>query len=118
MVARDRARDAARIEARRHVAESRGVKRAPVAAMDEQREWRVAGRIGKEQVDLLARARPIGEAELDILVARHPLAIGRGIALPAREDLAVLGHACAIVVFDVVVDHSASSPLESRPWMI
>ena len=82
--------------------------------MNEQRERRVPRRVGKKQIDLLAGARPISEAKLGILFRGHALAIGRRLVRPAREDLAVLRYACAIVVLDVVVDHYLSRPLASR----
>ena len=68
----------------------------------------MAGGIGKEQIDGLARARAVGEAELGVLVRLHPLAIGRGVAHPAREDFRMLRHARAVVVFGLVVNrHTA-----------
>ena len=55
IVADHRDRHAVRIEPARHVAEQRRVERAPVAAMDEQRERRRDVRARREQIDELAR---------------------------------------------------------------
>ena len=71
--------------------------------MHEQRERRVAGRLGKEQVDNLARAGAIRETELRILVRLHALAIGGRVRGPARENLGVFGHARAVVVLDLII---------------
>jgi hypothetical protein len=112
VVTRDRDRDAARIQSGRHVAESRSIERAPVAAMHEQRERRVTGRVGKKQIDLLARAGSVGEAEFRVFFRLHAVAISRRLALPAGKYLHMLGHARAIIVLDFVVNrHPGSSAL-------
>ena len=72
--------------------------------MDEQRERGVAGRVGKEQVDGLARARAIGEAEFGVLFRLHPLAIGGRLAFPAGKDFRMVRHARAIVVLGLIVN--------------
>src|SRR6266700_3357258 len=94
------------------MAETCGIERAPVAAMDEQRERRVPGRIGKEQIDLLARAGAVGEAEFRVLFHFHAVAIGRRVMLPAGEYLGIFRHARAVIVLDLVVNrHPGSSAL-------
>ena len=75
--------------------------------MHEQGERRVPGRVGKEEVDLLALTGAVSEAQLGILLGLRALAIGRRLARPARENVGVLRHARAIVVFDVIVDRHA-----------
>src|SRR4051812_23573160 len=108
IVARDRNRDALRIQPCRHVAEGGCFERAPVAAMDEQRERRVAGRLRKKQVDGLARAGAVGKAEFGVLLRLHVFAISRGRLTPARKNLRMLGNTRPVVVLDFVVDHSLS----------
>ena len=54
VVAHDRDRHVVRIEPARHMTEQRRVERAPVAAMDEQRERRRDRAASRKQVDELA----------------------------------------------------------------
>ena len=105
IVARHRDGDAVRVHAARQLAEHRGLERAPVAAVNEQRERRVgAAALGRENVDDLARRRTKFQAELGAAVGLGLLAIGRGVALPALEDFRMLRHPGAVVVFNLVVD--------------
>jgi hypothetical protein len=115
IVAGDRDRHAVAVEPLRHVAELAGLERAPVAAMDEQRERRVAAALRVEQVDGLARRRPIGEAEIGPSRGLGGLAIGGRVALPAREDLRMLGDARAIVVFGLIVGRHVVPRVERKP---
>ena len=104
IVAGDRDADAARVEPARHVAEHRGFERAPVAAVNEEGERRLLGRRGPEQIDGLPRCVRVGEAEFGAALLHRQEAIGFRVPRPARENLRVLGHARAVVVFHLVVD--------------
>ena len=70
--------------------------------------------LGREQVDGLPRRRSVGDAELG--ASRAACAIGRRFALPARENLRMLGHPAAIVVFYFVVDGHVESRARSLRW--
>src|SRR5689334_24892867 len=109
VVARHRDGDAARIEPRRHVAEHGGLERAPIAAVDEERERARAAAGAMEQIDDLARAAAVGEAELGALLRGGALAVGRGLARPAGKNLRMLRHPCPVVVLDFVI-HSRHAP--------
>src|SRR4029079_10490250 len=80
-----------------------GLERAPVAAVDEDRERRSGVRIvaGEIVVDL-PRARAVGDAELGLAAGRF--AIGGCLAVPARENLGMLFDPAAVVVFFFVID--------------
>src|SRR5262249_61592797 len=65
---------------------------------------------GRERVDELARALAVGEAELGAPLLHRQRAVILGVARPSGEDLGVLGHPGAIVVFDLVIDGHAVSP--------
>ena len=101
---------AVRVESARHVAEQRRVERAPVAAMDEQRERRCDVRARREKIDELARRRSVAEPELGAPFLHGFGAIVLGLARPACEDFRVFGHAGAVVVFGFVVDGHVISP--------
>ena len=71
--------DAARIEARGHVAVAGRMMRAPVAAMNENGEGAKArAGFGREKIDDLARRRPVRETQFGL---RRRRAIGGGIAV-------------------------------------
>src|SRR5262249_17593367 len=109
-VAEGRGRHAVGVEPARHMAEHRWIERAPVAAVDEQRERRHHAGARREQVDELARWRSVTQAELGapFLHRLGPVILGR--ARPADEDFGMLGYAGAVVVFGLVVDRHALSP--------
>jgi hypothetical protein len=113
IVADDRDRHAVGIEPARHVAEQRWVERAPVAAVDEQRERRDHAGARRKQVDELAQGRSVAQSELGapLLHRFGPVILGR--ARPAGEDFGVLGYAGAVVVFGLVIDRHALSPRAS-----
>ena len=115
VVAGDRDGDAVRVHAPRHVAEARRVERAPVAAVDEQRKRRVALPPFGENRSIYCRAvEPKLHANLGAA-----LGLGRR-GRPRRraasvENLRMLGHPGAVVVFDLVVDgHEKLPPLFRR----
>ncbi len=110
IVADHRNRDAMGVEPARHVAEHRRLERAPVSAMDEQRQRRRHVGPWREQIDELARALPVAQPELGAPLLHRLVAIVLGIAHPFGEDFRVLGHAGAVVVLDLVIDRHASSP--------
>ena len=112
IVARDRDGDAVRVQAARQMAEARGLERAPVAAVNEQRERRRLGvAFGWNRSMILPLARAVREAEL-----------GAAFLRPSRRDrprasrcqrakiCRMLRHPRAIVVFGLVVDRHAASP--------
>src|SRR5262249_27481330 len=109
--------DAERVEALRHLAELRWLERAPPATVNEHRERRIGMMItAGEKIVVLPRAVAIFDGELRTLAARL-LAIGRRIAIPARENLGMLLHPAAIVVFLLVVDgHCASLERACENW--
>ena len=56
--------------------------------------------------------RAEADAELGASLGLCQVAIGRGVALPSLENLRMLRHAGAVVVFDLVVDgHAVKSAL-------
>jgi hypothetical protein len=108
IVASDRDGDAMRIRALGHLAEFRGLERAPPAAVDEQRERRRRAVVRRrEQVVSLARRGAVFDAELG--AARSRPIIG-SFAVPAGEDLRMFRNAAAVVVFDLVVDRVHGIP--------
>ena len=100
-----------RIDPARHLTEQRGIERAPVAAMDEQRER--GGEVGarREQVDELTRRIAIAQSELGAALLHGLGAIILGFPRPAGEDSGMLGHTGAVVVFRLVVDRHGASPV-------
>ncbi len=104
IVAGDRDNDAVRVEAARHLAEHRGIERAPPAAMDENRKRRRLARRRKEQIDDLPRRIAVGQAKLGAPGFERLGAIIFAFAYPAGENLRMFRHAGAIVVFDFVID--------------
>ena len=104
VVAGHRDGDAMRVHAARHLAEARRLERAPVAAMDEQRERAVGPAARLEQVDGLARRWPVLQPDLGAAFLAGFVAVGSAIARPARENLRMLRHPRAVVVFNLVVD--------------
>ena len=108
--------DPVRVQAARAMTEKRAVERLPVAAMDEDddRPFAVTGK----EIDRVALAGTIRERARNL-----PLAIGSGIACPARDQRGVFRHARPVVVLDLVVDigHRPASPAGWRisapsPW--
>ena len=69
IIARHRDGDAAAVEAARHVAEIRWIERAPIAAMDEDRQRSRLARLRQEEIERLPRRVAIGEAELGAVSA-------------------------------------------------
>ena len=106
IVADHRDTHAVRVRALGHLVEHRGVERAPPAAVNEHGE-RGVGAAGGKQVDGLARRGTVADTQFG---AERGRTIGRSLALPAREDLRMLGNAAAIVVFNFVVDDHAGFP--------
>src|SRR5262245_50649668 len=102
------------------------LERAPVAAVNEQHQrWRArTGRM--EQVDDLARRRPIGEAEFRTGGRLGPAGrlgpIGGGLARPAGENLRMFGNAGAVVVFGFEIDrrdrHEKTRQMAAKTWRI
>ena len=76
VVACERDGDAVRIQPAGERGEHLRLQRPPVAAMDEHRQRRIGARVGKEDVDELARARPVADAELGASFGRRLRAIG------------------------------------------
>jgi hypothetical protein len=110
VVAGHRDRDAALVEPTCHMAERRRIERAPVAAVDEEREGRGLSFRRKEQTDRLARARAVAEAEFGVPRSRGRVAIGRGAARLGGKNLRMLRHPGAVVVLGLVIDrHGALS---------
>ncbi len=110
VVTDDRHRHAAGIEPARHVAEQRRIERAPVAAMDEQRQRGGHAGAGREQVDELPQGLAVAQSQFRAPFLHRLGTIVLGLARPAREDVRVLGYAGAVVVFGFVVDGHALSP--------
>src|SRR5262245_55795089 len=75
--------------------------------MDEQRQGRSGAMRRTEQIDGLARRRAIGEAEFGAPGLLRLGAVGGGVALPAGENLRMIGNAGAIVVLGFVIDRHA-----------
>ena len=116
IVAGDRDRDAVGVEPARHVAEQRRIERAPIAAMDEQSQRRLADFAGGEQVDELARRRAVVQPELGAALLHRLPAVILGLSRPAREDLRVLRHPRAVVVLGLVVDRRHSRLPIRQDW--
>ena len=104
VITRNRDRDAVRVQAARHVAEHRRIERAPIAAMDEQRQRRRGAGLRMEQIEILPRRVAVSQAELGAARFERVGAIKLGVARPAGENLRMLRHAGAIVIFGFVVD--------------
>ena len=105
-----RALDPSLFSPRAMLAEQRWVERAPVAAMDEQRERRRDIGARRKQIDELARRRSVTQSKLGTPLLHGFGAIVLGLARPACEDFRVFGHAGAVVVFGFVVDGHGISP--------
>ena len=108
IVADDRDRHAVRIRPLRHLAESFRIERAPPAAVNEHRQRRIVVRVvARKKIDAVARRRAIRQAQLR---AFRAAAIGRGLGIPALENLRMLRHTGAVVIFFFVVDGHSYSP--------
>src|SRR5262245_3768049 len=101
------------------MAERRGMKGAPVAAVDQYNERAsFIYSVGPEEVDRLARMVSVAETQFGVVEARS--AIGRCVALPSRDDLRMLRNAGAVIVFRLVVDGrqpQTSSSASASPGM-
>lgn len=112
IVTGNRDADAARIRPGRRLAEHRRIERAPPAAVNEQSQRRhLVVVFCRKQVDGLARRGAVTQAEFG---AARGFAIGRRLALPARENLRMLGHPGAVIVFGFVVDRRHGALLFRR----
>ncbi len=96
--------DAMGVGAARHLAEHRTIERPPPAAVNEQRERRLATRIRQEQIQRLAGRITIGQPKLGAAALERVDAIEFAFAHPAREDLLMIRHAGAVVIFGFIVD--------------
>src|SRR5262249_14666418 len=106
---------AMRIHAARHLAEARRLERAPIAAVHEQREWAGVAAARSEQIDGLPRRGPVFQPDLGAAVLAGFVTIGRALALPALENLRMLGPPGAVVVLDLPIDGHESLPGNS--WL-
>ena len=98
-------RVSARVGAASPMAEHRRLQRAPVTAVndDKERKVRVVA-IRMEKIDRVARVRAIGNAEFG--APRPRATIGGCIPLPATNDLGVLRNPGAVVVFDLEIERA------------
>jgi len=86
------------------------LERAPPAAMNKNREWRILVALRQEEIDGLPRGSAIGQAELGAAVFEHLDPIKLRFMRPAGKNLGVLGHTRAIVIFNFVVDRGHHAP--------
>src|SRR5262245_61138678 len=103
IVADDRDRDAMREKAACDMAESRGLERAPIAAVDEYGE-RSALALGAEEIDELPGRRAICDGKLGVALRRHLVAERLRRRAPPLEDRRMLRYPRAVVVLGLVVD--------------
>src|SRR5262249_56571766 len=92
----------------------RGLKRTPPAAMNEHRERSLVVVLRGKQIDRPAYGRAVSDRKLGVGRRRT---IGRAVSLPTCKYFRMLGHPCAIVVFNFVIKgHSSSrSSFRARP---
>jgi hypothetical protein len=104
IVADDRDRNALSVRAARHLTEHRGFERTPPAAVNENGERCLVIVSGQKKIDRLARRTAIGQAQFGAALLEHFGAVELRLACPAGENLRMLGHAGAIVIFSFIVD--------------
>src|SRR5262249_24012924 len=114
VVAGDRNRHAAPVEPARRMTEEGRIERAPIAAVNKERERRGAAIRREEQIDRLPRRRAVADAQFRASRAGGLVAIGRRTALPGGKDLRMLRYPGADVVFDLVIDRHEALLRRSR----
>ena len=107
IISGDGHRDAARIRAGRQLGKHRRIERTPPAAVDKHGERCLVVVLGRKQIDGLAQRGAVSHREPGVVRGR---AVGRPVALPAGENLRMVRHAGAVVVFNLVVDRQHQLP--------